>query len=261
MKKSLAKFKSELGQTLIETLAALFILVMGVSAASGLAVYAFGTSTNINKQIIATGLAREGIEAVRNMRDTNWLNDILVDNGCYDFPTGNTTASCYQNWLGQTNNNDLFCINPVNNNGNSCNSAATGNAQTYSLGINIATNQPKALWNLQRQNTSGNNDGHYGMAFVPNNNNGSYSGFYIQDGSTDCGGGTNPADYCRKLIITNTGASGTAPYNIDANLSLLLVQSQIWWVDKKCPRVSDFSLANPSCRIELDGYLTNWKNY
>ena len=58
--------------------------------------------SDITKQIIATGLAREGIEAVKNMRDTNWLKDTLSVNGCYDFATGQANqANCYVNWLGQ----------------------------------------------------------------------------------------------------------------------------------------------------------------
>ena len=95
---------SNQGQTLIETLAALFILFMGVGAATGLAVYAFSASGNINKQIIATGLAREGMEAVRNMRDTNWLNGPLMPNGCYNYATCQANqASCYLNWLNTHN--------------------------------------------------------------------------------------------------------------------------------------------------------------
>ena len=69
--KNCQKFPRNKGQTLIETLAAVFILVMGVSASVGLAIYAFNTSGGVVKQIIATGLAREGLEAVRNMRDSN----------------------------------------------------------------------------------------------------------------------------------------------------------------------------------------------
>lgn len=111
LKKQKTKY---LGQTLIETMVALFILSMGVSSAVGLSIYAFGSSNTILNQIIGTGLAREGIEAVRNMRDTNWLNDSLITNGCYNFVTGAIDSeNCYQNWLGDKIHTSVpFCINP-----------------------------------------------------------------------------------------------------------------------------------------------------
>jgi Tfp pilus assembly protein PilV len=253
MEKSFLKLNLQLGQTLIETMAALFILVMGVSAAVGLAVYAFSASSNINKQIIATGLAREGMEAVRNMRDTNWLNDTLVQSGCYDYAASMANyAPCYQNWLGKNGSaTPPYCINPSP--GASCNGNDT--TDTYYLGFN-STQQN--LWVLTKDNSK------FGLTFDPTN--AGTGGFYSPSG-TKCTSSTS--DYCRKIIITNysknNGNASNPPYsptyNQDNNLSLLEVQSEVWWVDKKCPRVDDFSSANSACRIELDTYLTNWKNY
>ncbi len=239
--------KTSAGQTLIETLAGLFILVMGVSASVSLAVYAFASSTNITKQIIAVGLAREGEEAVRNMRDTNWLNDTLVANGCYSYSSSSPdSASCYENWLGKSGGHNLFCLAPSN--GGSCNGKLASN--TYTLDIGASSGNVGALWNLQPST-------HYGMVLDQGNSLG--EGFYEQDGNTDCGKGSNPSDYCRKIIITNDTTD--SPYNTDPNLSMLKVQSEVWWIDKKCPRAVDFSSASVTCRLELDSYLTNWKNY
>src|SRR4051812_47761986 len=108
------------GQTLIETVAGIFILVMGITAAVSLAIYALGASTNITKQIIGTGLAREGVEAVKNMRDTNWLKLTSIDTNCYDYTTGANSAKCYKDWLDHggnwnNNNNDRgFRMDPGN---------------------------------------------------------------------------------------------------------------------------------------------------
>src|SRR5258708_8211428 len=89
------------GESLIETMVAIFILVMGISAAVGLATYTFSSSTSITKQIVATGLAREGLEALRNMRDTNWLTSTLSSN-CYDYTSGSSSGgNCYPTWLNQ----------------------------------------------------------------------------------------------------------------------------------------------------------------
>lgn len=79
------------GQTLVETIVALFVLTMGITSGLSLAIYSFGGSTDISRRVIAAGLAREGIESIRRMRDSNWLAGSLTD--C----TGG--QFCYANWL------------------------------------------------------------------------------------------------------------------------------------------------------------------
>ncbi len=254
------------GQTLIETLVAVFMLVMGVSAALGLAIYALSTSTGITKQIIATGLAREGIEAVKDMRDTNWLQQTTIDTNCYDFtstPVGQPDASCYKNWLGDKNLQITpYCLNPKKNQG-------VGNCQGGDSSDNyfLSSDETKttaAYWILTNDK---NNNFNFGLQYDPINANN--QGFYYSpNGGTPCQNGVNMSDYCRKIILT---LDFTAPYNHpspppnsydDSDIGpMLKVQSQVWWVDKKCPRATDFSQASPTCRLELDYYLTNWKNY
>src|SRR5581483_10854366 len=116
LQSTILNLKSEKGQTIIETVAALFILVMGVGAATGLAIYALNSSTNVTKQIIGTGLAREGLEAISNMRDTNWMRNALGtaqnSNGCYDYTQNQAgQASCYPHWLGNGGSTP-FCLVP-----------------------------------------------------------------------------------------------------------------------------------------------------
>ncbi|MDP3993974.1 MAG: hypothetical protein Q8P75_03285 [bacterium] len=79
------------GQTLIETIVAIFILTTGLASGLALAVYAFGASTDIAEQIVATGLAREGIEAARGKRDSNWIAGALTNCGGGQW--------CYTTWL------------------------------------------------------------------------------------------------------------------------------------------------------------------
>lgn len=87
---------SQRGQSLIETIMAIFILTTGLASGLALAIFAFGSSSDITARIAATGLAREGIEAVRRMRDSNWLMDPLADCGSGQF--------CHPNWLTRTYN-------------------------------------------------------------------------------------------------------------------------------------------------------------
>lgn len=70
---SLGSLFTQRGVSLIETLVALFILVLGVTAALSLVGYVSNITAATRYKIIATNLAREGIEAVRNIRDSNWV--------------------------------------------------------------------------------------------------------------------------------------------------------------------------------------------
>jgi type II secretory pathway pseudopilin PulG len=238
----------ETGQTLIETLAALFILVMGVTAATGLAIFAFNSSTSILKQIVATGLAREGLEAVKNMRDTNWLQDTLSVNGCYNFETtANNDADCYVNWLGDHPLSSVpFCIDPTNS-GSASNCSGNTSIKTYALGVDSAASD---FWVWLRLTT---ND--YGLNF--NSNISAGTGFYSPASGAVCDNSAGRSEYCRKIVLEKISS---APYNEDTG-PLLKVQSMVWWVDKKCPRAADFNLAPVGCRVELVTYLSNWKNY
>lgn len=79
------------GQTLIETIIAIFILTTGLSSGLALAIFAFGSASDITEKVAATGLAREGTEAVRRMRDSNWLSGAIGDCG--------GGQQCYTTWL------------------------------------------------------------------------------------------------------------------------------------------------------------------
>lgn len=74
---------SESGQTLIETILAIFVLTTALTTGVGLAIYAMKATNVSQNEVIATSLAREGVEVVRMMRDSNWLADD-VKGGSYD---------------------------------------------------------------------------------------------------------------------------------------------------------------------------------
>jgi type IV pilus modification protein PilV len=61
------------GFTLIEVLAAMFILVMGVLGVFGLISRTVTFNSSVNSQLVASYLAQEGLELVRNIRDANLL--------------------------------------------------------------------------------------------------------------------------------------------------------------------------------------------
>ncbi len=218
------------GQTLIETLAALFILVMGVTAATGLAIYSFNASTSINKQIVGTGLAREGVEAVKNMRDTNWLKIGNLDIDCYNYATLASDSKCYKKWL-----------NPSGNVGYDI------TAKSLRLSLDPSTNN--SIWTTK----SGN--GNWGLDFDSNMSGGSFKGFYsiptIATGLTDGSSG-----FYRQIVLTEDASDNYK----HAEYRRLIVESRVWWIDKRCPKSAVWPGLG-KCSVSLVTNLTNWKNY
>jgi type II secretory pathway pseudopilin PulG len=68
----LSKYKNK-GETIIETVISLTLITLAIFAAVNLILSSLQISGVSQKRIIATNLARECIEAVRSIRDTNWL--------------------------------------------------------------------------------------------------------------------------------------------------------------------------------------------
>lgn len=93
------------GFTLIELLVSLAILTTGVSAAMGLIAQSLKSSTYIKNEFIASYLAVEGIELIKNKRDSNslkgsasnWLaglNNCANNEGCTVNPIDGKISSC-----------------------------------------------------------------------------------------------------------------------------------------------------------------------
>lgn len=61
------------GETILEVLVAVVMLSSILISAFTILNRAISTNVNVKNRVIALNIAREGIEAVRNVRDTNWL--------------------------------------------------------------------------------------------------------------------------------------------------------------------------------------------
>ena len=73
------KYNHKKGFSLIEVLVAISVIVLVIFSATSLVISIIrSNSRNINT-LIAYGLAQEGIEAVRNMRDSDWLLGVRFD--------------------------------------------------------------------------------------------------------------------------------------------------------------------------------------
>jgi len=70
----LIKIKSkDTGFTLLEVIAAIFILTVGIGGSFALIQQTISTASMIQSRLIAAYLGQEGIEIIRNIRDNNWL--------------------------------------------------------------------------------------------------------------------------------------------------------------------------------------------
>ncbi|MDB5266610.1 MAG: seg [Parcubacteria group bacterium] len=76
--------KKNLGFTLVESLVATTVLILAVTGAFSAAQTGITASTYARDQVIAFYLAQEGVEYIRNVRDTNalqsqpWLNNLSL---------------------------------------------------------------------------------------------------------------------------------------------------------------------------------------
>ncbi len=78
------------GETIVEVIVAVVISTMVLTATFLMLNRAISTNTNVRNRVVALNIAREGIEAVRNIRDTNWLKYSGDRRGkwlCQDTPT------------------------------------------------------------------------------------------------------------------------------------------------------------------------------
>ena len=67
------------GFTIMEAMVAIFIITTGIVGVSTLATQTISSAQISKDKLIAAYLAQEGIEIVRNIRDTNWLKNFTWD--------------------------------------------------------------------------------------------------------------------------------------------------------------------------------------
>lgn len=102
--------------TLIEVVVATFVITLGALGAFSLIQRITAFYPIISSQLTATYLAQEGIEIVRNIRDTNWLeqrtnpgvlwdSDIPAGNRAADYKSGNLNLAYTGQFLNLDGNN------------------------------------------------------------------------------------------------------------------------------------------------------------
>jgi len=73
------------GSVMAEVIISIFVFTMGLTASATMLFTTIKSNAINTKRILALNLAREGIEAIRNMRDTNWLVYNYNRRDCWNF--------------------------------------------------------------------------------------------------------------------------------------------------------------------------------
>ncbi|MCX6813273.1 MAG: hypothetical protein NTV77_02180 [Candidatus Azambacteria bacterium] len=91
--------KNMAGFTLMETIVAVGLIVVGLVAALALITTSLFYVSNIQDRLAAANLMAEGIEVVRNIRDNNWIQNLSwndgLANGDYQTSYNSTALSPY----------------------------------------------------------------------------------------------------------------------------------------------------------------------
>ena len=213
------------GQTLIETIVAVFILTTALTAGLGLAIYAMGVSTTSQNQIVAASLAREGVEVIRVMRDSNWLvsdtntNPNLQPTNCGDI----ADKFCYP---------DAFEQSPP--------APGQGFANLAPGNYRVNFNPVNGTWSFQTPIE-------YNLYLQPD-------GTYTHDANGN-------SVFARMINISGNTAS---PYTNQNSNWELIVKSVVVWRGKNCPSFNpnqDLLAVSSPCKIVVQEHLTNWKDY
>ena len=96
------------GESLLEVVIAVSILATIMVSVFALLLRGAATNVNVTNRVVAINIAREGVEAVRNVRDTNWLkysgdrrgkwlcyDDLLTKDACADTNLTTITEGVY----------------------------------------------------------------------------------------------------------------------------------------------------------------------
>jgi hypothetical protein len=62
------------GQGILEVVVAISVIIMGLVSIISLVIFNINTQGYSHNMLIASNLAREGVEVIRNIRDSNWLD-------------------------------------------------------------------------------------------------------------------------------------------------------------------------------------------
>jgi prepilin-type N-terminal cleavage/methylation domain-containing protein len=231
-----SKLRSQSGFTLIEVVIALSVVTVGLLSTLVVANTTVRASDDNERKVTATNLAREGLELVRNIRDSNW--QLLADEQRLKAqgPSGlaaNTTNrawDCAPTDATEASGPGYSCAGVSMASAYKAPTApgtfqvypALGNSFPYLVATNNTLPTQNSVYLLCRQAVAGTSAQAYGP---------------IALAGTTCPSGSKP--YYRRIVITSVTGHDNAPN--------ILVQSYVSWPGRK-PK-----------EVMVEEYLTNWR--
>lgn len=141
---------STAGQALVEAIVALSVLMIGYVAILGLLNNSLATSSLVSNQDIATYLASEGIEVVKNLVDANLLSGELFD---YNFVPGSYQVTFDQKLVSPPDENPGLRIGgPGDLSSTPLNFDSDSKSYTYASNINTAPTRFKRTIQIKKNN-------------------------------------------------------------------------------------------------------------
>lgn len=244
--------KNQAGQTLIETLAAIFILVTTLTVGLGLSVYVLSTARTSADEVVATNLARQAIEVVRMARDSNWLASDAKNSAGYGLATCSDVADamCYAKAYDAVSGNPSYSnnFNLTTPNQAVCNTSSTNCSLAGDVRLLLSDGATFAQWptaNMFEVNLTG----AYNLYLQPNGHY-YYNPAFVGDSAT----------YARKVKLSRINV---APFTNQNSNWEIIVNVYVAWSAKNCPSVQnqDPETLATTCKVVLEDHLTNWKDY
>jgi len=137
------------GFSLLETLVAIAVITVGLVGVIGLIAYTISISRVSPNKVIAANLAQEGIEAVRNIRDSNWLDPANPD--WDDEMDGTPAGKKYVLEFESNNPQDEYVLRfgggGITIDSDECNIYYNNNDKVYIQDDNVDPNSPPVGWN------------------------------------------------------------------------------------------------------------------
>lgn len=108
-------FGKRTGETLVEVITAIFVVAIGSGSAAVLLTNAIQANSFSRDNLIALNLAVEGAEAIRNVRDTNWIRFGYDKANCWNLlPSDDTAPDCLDADNLISTGNYVLNLNPGN---------------------------------------------------------------------------------------------------------------------------------------------------